>query len=328
MPWGKSWDDGWMVWLLTTGETPALCPLQSLKPKIRSSQYYMRNLLEFLAKYNHWLVFLLLETISLVLLFQYNSYQGSVWFTSANFVSGKLLGWNAEVESFFSMSKVNQELTQRNLYLEQQVRTLSGKLTEATRDSGWVKRSQIELLKGYTLIPAKVVSNSVARHDNLITIDKGTADGVARDMGVACGNGVVGIVYLASTHYSVVIPVLNVKSNISCQIRGRSYFGYLNWTGGDRRMAYVDDVPRHAHFKLYEWVETSGYSSVFPPGILVGKIIHVYNSADGLSYRLQVELSTDFANLRDVCVIDNKPMLERLEVLRAAQDSLKPKEGR
>ncbi|MBM6991849.1 MAG: rod shape-determining protein MreC [Prevotella sp.] len=286
----------------------------------------MRNLLEFLAKFNHWFVFLILEVISMVLLFQYNSYQGSVWFSSANVVAGQVMSWNADIESFFSMSKVNQELTQRNLYLEQQVKTLSGKLTEVTRDSGWMRRGQFELLKGYTLIPAKVVSNTLNRHDNLITIDKGTADGVAKDMGVACGNGVVGIVYLAASHYSVVIPVLNSESNISCQVRGRDYFGYLHWNGGNRKLAFVDDIPRHAHFRLYEQVETSGYSSVFPPGIAVGKILHVYNSADGLSYRLQVELSTDFANLRDVCVIDNKPMLERLEVLRAAQDSLKPKE--
>lgn len=288
----------------------------------------MRNLLEFLAKYNHWFVFLILEVISMVLLFQYNSYQGSVWFTSANTVTGTVLGWNAEVESFFSMSKVNQELTQRNLYLEQQVKDLSGKLTEVTRDSGWMRRGRFELLKGYNLIPAKVVSNSVNSPDNLITIDKGTADGVERDMGVACGSGVVGIVYMAAPHYSVVIPVLNVRSNISCRIRGRHYFGHLQWNGGNRKLAYVDDIPRHAHFKLYDWVETSGYSSVFPPGITVGKILHVYNSPDGLSYRLQVELSTDFARLRDVCVIDNKPMLERLEVLRAAQDSLKQREGK
>ncbi|MFQ7113098.1 rod shape-determining protein MreC [Hallella bergensis] len=288
----------------------------------------MRNLLNFLAKYNHWFVLLLLEVISMILLFQYNSYQGSVWFTSANYVSGSLLAWKAEVESFFSMAKVNQDLMQRNLYLEQQMNDLAAKLTEATKDSTWMRKAQSESLKHYNLIPAKVVSNRLNSPDNLITIDKGTADGVDRDMGVVCGTGVVGIVYLAATHYSVVIPVLNSRSNISCQIRGRSYFGYLNWTGGDNKLAFVDDVPRHAHFKLYEWVETSGYSSVFPPGISVGKILHVYNSPDGLSYRLQVELATDFSRLRDVCVIDNKPMQERLDVLRAAQDSLKIEEVR
>ena len=288
----------------------------------------MRNLLEFLAKYNHWFVFLVLEVIGLVLLFQYNSYQGSVWFSSANAVSGKLLGWEAEIESCFSMSKVNQELTQRNLYLEQQVKALSNRLNEVTKDSTWMQRNQLEVLKGYKLIPAKVVSNTIDRHNNLITIDKGTADGVRQDMGVACGNGVVGVVYMAGSHYSVVIPVLSVASSISCQIRGRGYFGYLHWDGGNAKMAYMDDVPRHAHFKLYEWVETSGYSSIFPPGITVGKIIHVYNSPDGVSYRLQVALSTDFGKLRDVCVIDNKPMLEQLEVLRAAKDSLKTKDAK
>ena len=50
----------------------------------------MRNLLEFLAKYNHWFVFLILEVVSMVLLFQYNSYQGSAWFSSANAVTGKI----------------------------------------------------------------------------------------------------------------------------------------------------------------------------------------------------------------------------------------------
>lgn len=272
------------------------------------------------------MVFILLETISAILLFQYNSYQGSVWFTSANAVAGKALGAKAEIESFFSLSKVNEELTLRNLYLEQQAKTLAEKLTEATKDSDWMRSGQFEILKAYRLIPAKVVSNSLNSPDNLITINKGTSDGVEQDMGVACGSGVVGIVYMASAHYAVVIPVLNLQSKISCRIRGRDYFGYLSWEGGDTQTAFVDDVPRHAHFKLNEWVETNGFSSVFPPGISVGKIMHVYNSPDGLSYRLQVRLSTDFSRLRDVCVIDNRQIKERLEVLRAAQDSLKLRE--
>ena len=173
------------------------------------------------------------------------------------------------------------------------------------------------------MIPAKVVSNELAKKDNLLTIDKGTLDGVREDMGVVCGNGIVGIVYLAAPHYSVVIPVLNSRSNISCAIRNRGYFGYLRWMGGNSKIAYVDDIPRHAHVRRGDKVVTSGYSSVFPPGVMVGKILHVYNSPDGQSYRLQVELSTDFGRLRDVCVINDESMNERLEVLRAAQDSMK-----
>ena len=284
----------------------------------------MHNLLEFLAKYNHWLLFVVLEAVSFTLLFQYNSYQGSVWFSSAYAVSGKLYDWNSDVESFFSLTKLNQELSQRNVYLEQQVQQLSERLTDVTKDSTWVQRNQISLLQNYRLIPAKVVSNSIDDPNNLITLDKGSADGIHKDMGVVCGTGVVGIVYLVSQHYSVVIPVLNVKSNISCKIQNRGYFGYLRWKGGVSEYAYLEEVPRHAHFKLGDNVVTSGYSAVFPPGVLVGKILHVFNSSDGLSYRVMLKVSTDFGKLRDVCVIDDTPMRERLEIMRAAQDSIKP----
>lgn len=261
----------------------------------------------------------------MVLLFQYNSYQGSVWFSSANEVAGKVYEANSWVETFFSLTQVNKELTQRNLELEQQVSAMRESLTRAKHDSLDVEQTQKMALSGFKLYPARVVSNSLDKKDNFITIDKGWAHGIKKDMGVACGTGVVGVVYLVSRNYSVVIPLLNSHSNISCMIKGRGYFGYLHWNGGDPGIAYVDDVPRHARFKLGLDVVTSGYSSIFPPGVLVGKILHVFNSPNGLSYRLQVKLSTDFGKLRDVCVIDNAGMEERLEMMRAVQDSLKVK---
>lgn len=282
----------------------------------------MRNLLEFLSKYYHWLLFAVLEVISFVLLFQFNSYQGSVWFTSANAVVGKLYELESSVESFFSLTKVNKDLTLRNFYLERQVNQLSRLYYDLTKDTTIAERNELEFLRRYKLIPAKVVSNSIDRSDNLMTIDRGSKDGVEKDMGVACGNGVVGVVYLVSDHYSIVMPVLNYHSRISCAIRRRGYFGYLKWQGGDANIAYVEDVPRHAKFKRGDWVETSGYSSIFPPGVLVGKIIEVYNSRDGLSYRLKVQLTTDFGNVRDVCVISDKGIAERTRLMEAARDSL------
>lgn len=286
----------------------------------------MRNLLDFLSRHNHWFVFVLLEVISAVLLFHYNSYQGSVWFSSVNAVSGKLFEWNSAVGQYFSLIDVNEQLTQRNIYLEREVEQLSEKLRTATRDSSLVEKMQKNVIAGLQTIPAKVVSSSLDKANNFITIDKGSLDGVKKDMGVICGTGVVGIVYLTSDHYSVIIPVLSQQSSISCAIKGRGYFGYLKWTGGSPASAYVDDIPRHAHFKLGEYVVTSGYSSVFPPGIFVGRIKHVYNSENGMSYRLKVDLSTDFTRLRDVCVINDTEMDKKLEILHAAQDSLKARE--
>ena len=217
------------------------------------------------------------------------------------------------------MGKTNKELTDRNILLEQELKYLRLKL--AKKDIS--KISQDSLLSSLKLIDAEVVSNSLTRLENFITINKGSWDGVRKDMGVASGSGVVGVVYLVGIHYSVIIPVLNSKSNISCSIQGRNYFGYLHWNGGSKDIAYLDDIPRHAKFKIGDKIVTSGYSSIFPSGILVGKILHVYNSADGLSFRLAIKLSTDFGNLRNVCVIDDKSIQEKKDVIDAAEDSIK-----
>ena len=283
----------------------------------------MRNLLDFLKTYHHWFIFIFLEIASGVLLFQYNSYQGSVFFSSANAAVGSINEGRAEMESYFSLKRMNEELTMRNFYLERQVAQLRRLYGELTSDTTALERQGLEFLNKYHVIKAKVITNELDKPDNLMTINCGMADGVEVGMGVACGQGVVGVTYLVSDHYTVVIPVLNTSSRISCTIRGRGYFGVLRWDGKDAAVAYLEDIPRHARFKRGDWVETNGYSSIFPPGVLVGKIETVYNSIDGLSYRVKVRLSTDFGRIRDVVVINDKSIEERVRLLQSARDSLK-----
>lgn len=284
----------------------------------------MRNLLDFLKTYHHWFIFFFLEIISGVLLFQYNSYHGSVWLSSSNVVVGKIYEWESSLLSYLTYGKANEALTLRNYYLERQNDQLRRLYKEAIRDTSALERQELTFLSQFNPIPAKVVDNSVSKPDNLITIDKGRADGVGTDMGVACGNGVVGVVSLVSDHYAIVVPVLNAgASSISCAIRNTGYFGYLHWYGEDPAVAYVEDIPRHAKFKIGDWVVTSGYSSIFPSGVLVGKIEQAYNSSDGLSFKLKVRLSTDFSCLRDVCVISDRSIAERAALLQAARDSIK-----
>jgi rod shape-determining protein MreC len=281
----------------------------------------MRNLLEFITRYYHWFIFVILEVISFTLLFSYNNYQGSVWFTSANAVMGKAAEVTSDIEEYFKLAAVNEQLTQRNVILEQQVSALKEQLLDSKTDSTKLLGTiaQTYALKG---VRAKVINITLNRISNLITIDKGAADGIRKDMGVVCGTGIVGIVFSTSAHYSIVLPILNDQSTTSCMINGRGYFGSLKWYGKDPTIAYLEDIPRHARFNLGDQVVTSGYSTVFPRGVNVGRILHVYNSNDGMSYRAMVKLSTDFGNLRHVVVMDNAPMQERLELLQAAQDTL------
>jgi rod shape-determining protein MreC len=286
----------------------------------------MRGILDFFARKNYWFLFFGLETFSIILLIQFNFFQGSVWFTSANAVAGKVYVWESEVASYFSLGEVNRALTRRNLFLEQKVNYLQALLQEKGVDvEHKVDSVQKRTLKDYTLVDARVISNSIVHKNNYIVIDKGEMEGIEEDMGVVCGTGVVGIVYAVSTHYSLVLPLLNQNCKISARLRNGKYFGSLQWDGKDPMHVFLNDIPRHAKLKKGEVVETSGFSSIFPEGVFVGKVDKVFNSNNGTSYLVRVHLSTDFARLRDVCVIKNfhkKEIMNLQEKAEALEDEL------
>ena len=274
----------------------------------------MRNLLNFLIKYNHWFLFLLLEVVCFILLIRFNNYQQSVYFTSANAVSGNIYEVTSSVTSYFHLKSENDDLLDRNMLLEQQIANLEKALTDFKLDTMQITSIRALDNKDYTVYKANVINNSLNRIDNYITIDKGSSTGIKPDMGVVDRNGVVGIVYKTSPSFSLVIPILNSKSSLSCKIQESDYFGHLKWDDGDSRFAYLRDVPRHAEFKLGDTVVTSGYSTVFPEGIIVGTIDDMYDSNDGLSYTLKVKLATDFGKLYNVRVIARNSQQEQKDL--------------
>ena len=275
----------------------------------------MRALLEFIVKYYHWAVFVALEVIAVTLLFRFNNYQGSVWLTTANTIVGTAHAWENEAIRFVHLGQTNAELMQRNLRLEQNVNFLQGQLDSLLHDSTASERLLARRLRDIDFIQAKVITNSVLRRNNLITINAGALEGVKPEQGVVCGTGIVGIVYMVSDHFSIVMPLLNSHSSISCALRGTGYFGYLRWDGEDPFFCYLDDIPRHARFKVGDIVETSGFGSVFPRGLFVGRVSAIENSDDGLSYKLRIHLGINFSRLDDIAVIRQafQPELHELE---------------
>ncbi|MDD6471551.1 MAG: rod shape-determining protein MreC [Bacteroidales bacterium] len=274
----------------------------------------MRNLINFFIKYNYWFLFLLLEVTSFVLLFRYNNYQQGVFFTSSNAVMGKIYEEIGIANSYFQLRTVNESLLDRNTQLERQVAFLKRQLSEKQADE--TELESLDRVDSAKMIirKANVVKNSINQADNYITLDKGSADGIRPEMGVIDAKGVVGIVYKTSAHYALVISLLNSKSAVSCKIAGSEYFGYMRWDQGDSRYAYLKDLPRHVDFNIGDTVVTSGYSAVFPEGIMIGRVESVSDSHDGLSYLLKVRLSTDFGKIGSVRVIERKERMEQNEL--------------
>lgn len=277
----------------------------------------MKNLIDFFVNYKHWFVFALLEVISLVMLFSYNGYQKSVYFTTANGIVGNAYSAISSVSSYLDLKDVNSKLEIENEELRKQLIGMEQKLAEMGVDSLQIK----DLSAQYNMVNALVVSNSIHRSTNLITINKGEADGIRPEMGVVCSSGVVGIVYMTSAHYSIVIPLISIHSHISCRVKGSEYFGTLTWKRGSSVIAYASGFPLHAKFKKGEFIETNGYSDIFPPGIPIGKIMQIMHSEDGMSFMFKVQLCASFSNLRTVSVITNYIAPER-KILEQTADSL------
>ncbi len=275
----------------------------------------MRNLINFFIKYSPLFVFLFYVVVSCILLFQFNPYQHYVYLTSANRVSATVYDGVSNVTSYFYLRDINEDLQSRNAQLEMEVVNLKNKVRDyATRlyaDSVPVP----EAVADYDFIMANVISNSISKPLNYITINKGTIDGIKPEMGVVDQNGVVGIVNVVGQHSARIISLLNPHLRLSCKVKGSDYFGSLVWDGNDPAEAILEEMPRHVKFKKGDTIVTSGYSSVFPEGIPVGTIEAQKKEYNDNFYSLRIKLLTDFGKLSTVRAIKNnlKDELKALE---------------
>lgn len=280
----------------------------------------MRNLLDFLIKHHAWIFFIIYVALSCVLLFHSNPYQRSVYFSSANKVVAEVYEASNAVTGYLGLRKANEELLQRNGALEMEILQLRRQLQKYSYAAATdTTLSGDSATQHYKFVMARVINNSVAHLNNYITLDKGSDDGVAPEMGVIDQNGVVGIIAVVNKHNSVAISVLNPKLRISCKVKNSNCFGSLVWDGRNARYAILEEMPRHVEFAPGDTIITSGYSAVFPEGIMVGTIHDYSKQKDDNFYAMQVELSTDFSRLGAVRIISNEGQASQRQLEKEAR---------
>lgn len=262
----------------------------------------MRNLINFLRRYSTWFVFTFYVLLSLILLFTFNDYQGSVYLTSANAVTSTMNKGTSAVSGYFGLRSINESLQESNAMLENRVLNLTEEVKHLrTLIDDSVSYAGLPQRFNYTV--ASVINNSTHRPRNYFTIDKGSADGVAPGMGVVDQNGVVGIVNVAGRHTARVISVLTKDQHFSVKLKGTQFVGSLTWRENDPRTAWVEEVPRHARYHVGDTIVTSGYSTTFPEGIPVGTVMSQVRGSDGNFFTLKIRLSSDMAGLSTVRVL-------------------------
>ena len=294
----------------------------------------MRNLLLFLLRYRSLLLFVALEALAGYLIVQNSTYHRAAFFNSANVHVGRLLVFQARATEYLTLKEQNTVLREENARLREQLYARQRVADSARGPANLTARADLDsvLRPGlaprrdsthtpfagplpYRLLPARVISNSVSRPDNYLTLDIGAASGVRAGMGVVGPAGVVGRVKVVSDEYATVVSLLHTKSLLGARIRRDGTIGSLRWEGGDARFATLDFVPRHVRVLPGDTIVTSGYNAVFPPGIVVGHVSRVRQEATKGFRTIQVRLATDFPRLLSVYVVESlaKPLRDTLE---------------
>jgi rod shape-determining protein MreC len=166
----------------------------------------------------------------------------------------------------------------------------------------------------YVFTSAKVISNSVNKQLNYITLNKGSRHGIKPDMGIMDASGVVGVITHVSHNYSTGLSLLNKRLSIPAKITKNNYFGSLVWDGEHYNTADLKEIPFHIIVNVGDTVVTSGYSNIFPEGIMIG-IIKKYDIESGTNfYNIKVDLSTNFKTLNYVEVVQNTKRTELIKL--------------
>lgn len=289
----------------------------------------MDKLLEFLHKYRHWFVFLILETIALVTYLSGSLYSRSLSWYATSAVFGRVNELMTEGWSYVGLRPHNEELLRENARLRTAYTLLARQMQDAEAHGLLPRLHATDSLPidPSAVIIARVVNRVTHTNEVYYTINKGRRDGIETDMGVMSASGVVGAVMAVSDHYALVIPVLNPKIRLACTLLGQEVSGTLTASSSpNANEAILSNVPPHAHPQIGDTITTSGYSYLFPEGMMVGTIAdsvpaRVKGSA-GTFANYPVHLSTDFQGLRYVYVIREKPTHE----VRALEDSIRPNE--
>jgi rod shape-determining protein MreC len=216
---------------------------------------------------------------------------------SANFLSGGIYSLRNNITSYFNLRAENQLLVDENAQLRMQVERFENNIE--------ISKDKTNLDSNYRVIAAKLINNSYSKTKNKLTIDKGSKNKIALDMGVITSDGIVGIIDNVSRNFATVQSILNTNSQINAKLKKSNHFGSMIWNTSDPNVVQLIDVPMLAAVELGDTVVTGGKSTIFPEGIPIGTVNQVQLDQDGNFFDLDIILFNDMTSLGHVYVIEN-----------------------
>jgi len=258
----------------------------------------MKKLLRFLYDYRDLLIFLLLESVSLSLLFNHHVQKEVKKLNSSHALIGNIyelmtdLRMHAKWKASYQQILVENASLREYILQQQEMIEKQGSMEQPTT-------------RQFDVIPAQVINNSIICTKNYLTINKGTNSGIAPGMGVITKDGVVGRVKAVSEHFATIISLLHTDIHISAKLASSGVMGTVRWLGHNPRQVNLLYIPRHLTIEVGDRVVTSGYNATFYDGVTIGKVSHVKLDKAAMFYEILVDLSTDLSALQHVYVVKN-----------------------
>jgi rod shape-determining protein MreC len=260
----------------------------------------MNRLLKVFSKHYVLILFIFLQVISLSVVFQGKNYHRSIFINSINDLTGGTYALVSNYKQFFQLKDNNLTLAKANADLLALLPTSIQKINQE-----YVLVSDSLYRQKYLFRHAQVINNSVNKKDNFFIMNLGSNDGMMKEMGVVTSSGVVGMIVQVSNHYSKGISFLNSNSRVSCKIKRNDAAGILYWNGVDSKSSIIEDLPLTSEVLVGDTVMTSGYSSVYPKGIVVGVVQQVVENVEKQMLDIEVELTIDYNAINHVYVVEN-----------------------
>lgn len=240
------------------------------------------------------------------MLFSYNDFHQTVYWTFSNEVSGSVNQRVNSVEEYFSLQKENEKLRAQNSLLLEQLS--SGSISPDTSiqlEQSIVLKDSIKVPVQFKYMSAKVLSSSVFLQQNYIMLHRGSEQGVKPNMAVVGTNGLVGTVVYTSKNMSLVMSLINRESKVIAVLKKGSGLGEVSWDGKDPSLLLLSKIPKTIAVNKGDTIISSPYSDRFPPGIVIGYVDKVDFDQETNTFKLKIKTAIDFNSVQHAYVVSN-----------------------
>ncbi len=258
----------------------------------------MEQIISFIRRSKYFFLFLVLQFIAFFLIVEKNYYHRNKFIHSTNNVTGFFAEKSNKWHDYFQLDSINKSLMNENATLRNDLLHYKNTVTLLDKNTN------------YNYLPATVIINNYLLQNNYITIDKGTNDGIAKDMAVIGNKGIVGVVVAVSANYAQVMSVLHQDFRVNAALKKNGHFGVLRWQGVDYNAVELLDIPKLADVKVNDTIVTGGNTVIFPKNVPIGIVKAIDLKPGNNYYNIKVALFQDMSNLNYVYIVKNKDKSE------------------